>query len=261
MPDIKEAITRPVGPLPAYAWVIVAVGGYFAYVFLSNRSSNSTTTAADTSGAPSTTSADLTVPLANLTQQIADLQNTITNGNGGTQSGGTSVTLVGGSAVRFMDLVTGKFTVLPTSTAYTIGAAISTSKGPAHLITQNGVTYAVLDRNFTAATTAVTTAASAATNAAASATSTVASTAVQAVGTTASLPTYGNNTATPRPVATVAETLGKVTAVPDRLGNVPASTPDVALRDATIRPAMPTFGSAKIPAYTQAIPATTPLTV
>jgi hypothetical protein len=50
MPDIKETITRPIGPLPAYAWVLVIVGGYFGYKFLSGRSGSSSTTATTSTG-------------------------------------------------------------------------------------------------------------------------------------------------------------------------------------------------------------------
>jgi hypothetical protein len=81
MPDIKAAITKPIGPLPAFAWVLVIVGGYFGYKFISGRSgssssSSSTATPVGTSsGAVAPSSSDY----AALTSQISTLGNQITN--------------------------------------------------------------------------------------------------------------------------------------------------------------------------------------
>ena len=79
MPDIKGAITRPVGPLPAYAWVLVVVGGYFAYKFISGRSGSSTSSTGTVEAGTSAGSGDAlstSVALADLTQAIKDLKNT-----------------------------------------------------------------------------------------------------------------------------------------------------------------------------------------
>src|ERR1035437_2612501 len=69
MPDIKATITRPIGPLPAFAWVIVIVGGYFGYKFLSGRSSGSTSvsTTAPTGGS------GIPVDGSSYSQTISDL--------------------------------------------------------------------------------------------------------------------------------------------------------------------------------------------
>ena len=74
MPDIKATITRPIGPLPAFAWVIVIVGGYFGYKFLSGRSggggsTTSTTAPTGGSGIPADNSA--------LINSMTDLTNTL----------------------------------------------------------------------------------------------------------------------------------------------------------------------------------------
>lgn len=85
MPDIKEAVTRPIGPLPAFAWVLVIVGGYFGYKFLSGRSGSSSSTTAATVGtsvgsvAPSSSDyAALTAGVSTLGNQITDLGSKIT---------------------------------------------------------------------------------------------------------------------------------------------------------------------------------------
>ena len=52
---IKGTITRPIGPLPAFAWVLVIVGGYFGYKFLSGRSGSATVVG----GTPSTTTTNI----------------------------------------------------------------------------------------------------------------------------------------------------------------------------------------------------------
>lgn len=78
---IKEKLTQPIGPLPAFAWVIVVVGGYFGYEFLKNRSGSSSSTTAttvgatDTSGAVAPSSSDY----AALTSQVSTLGNQITD--------------------------------------------------------------------------------------------------------------------------------------------------------------------------------------
>ena len=51
---IKATVTKPIGPLPAFAWVLVIVGGYFGYKFLSGRSGSSGS-ATVVGGTPSTT--------------------------------------------------------------------------------------------------------------------------------------------------------------------------------------------------------------
>ena len=76
---LKEKATKPIGPLPAFAWVIVIVGGYFAYKFIAGRSgsggSSTTATTVGDSGIPATdTSATDT-----LTSQLKDLQDQIAN--------------------------------------------------------------------------------------------------------------------------------------------------------------------------------------
>src|ERR1035437_9231060 len=78
MPDIKETITRPVGPLPAYAWVLVIVGGYFGYKFLSGRGSSTSSTSA-TVGASAGGVAPSSSDYAALTSQVSTLGNQITD--------------------------------------------------------------------------------------------------------------------------------------------------------------------------------------
>jgi hypothetical protein len=77
MPDmqgIKEKISQPIGPLPAYAWVIVIVGGYFGYRFLSGRSGGSSGSATVVGGTalPATDSSAAT-DLTGIQQQINQL--------------------------------------------------------------------------------------------------------------------------------------------------------------------------------------------
>jgi hypothetical protein len=42
MENIKYQLTRPIGPLPAFAWVIVIVGAYLVYRFIGGRTGSST---------------------------------------------------------------------------------------------------------------------------------------------------------------------------------------------------------------------------
>src|ERR1035437_7021994 len=79
MPDIKETITRPIGPLPAFAWVLVIVGGYFGYKFLSGRGSSTTSTTATTVGTSAGGVAPSSSDYANLTSQVSQLGNQITD--------------------------------------------------------------------------------------------------------------------------------------------------------------------------------------
>jgi|ERR1035437_2820251 hypothetical protein len=79
MPDIKETVTKPIGPLPAFAWVIVIVGGYFGYKFLSGRSSSTTSTTAATVGASAGSVAPSSSDYGALTSQVSTLGNQITD--------------------------------------------------------------------------------------------------------------------------------------------------------------------------------------
>src|ERR1035437_1576593 len=79
MPDIKETITRPIGPLPAFAWVLVIVGGYFGYKFLSGRGSSTSSTTATTVGTSAGGVAPSSSDYANLTSQVSTLGNQITD--------------------------------------------------------------------------------------------------------------------------------------------------------------------------------------
>src|ERR1035437_8618732 len=79
MPDIKETITRPIGPLPAFAWVLVIVGGYFGYKFLSGRGSSSTSTTGTVVGTSAGGVAPSSSDYANLTSQVSQLGNQITD--------------------------------------------------------------------------------------------------------------------------------------------------------------------------------------
>jgi hypothetical protein len=85
---IKEKATQPIGPLPAFAWVIVIVGGYFGYEFIKGRSGSSATSATvgDSQGTVSPSSSDI----AYLTAQISDLASKIGVGNGPTNTTGSS---------------------------------------------------------------------------------------------------------------------------------------------------------------------------
>jgi hypothetical protein len=240
MPDIKEMATRPVGPLPAYAWVLVVVGGYFGYRILSGRSSSSTsseTVGATSSGSPGSADALTTsVSLNNLAQEIANLGNKI---SGGTGSGSTALkgTLTpGDTAIRLIDTATGKL-IKPSQTVYDLGQAIMTSRGPAHLVTQDGKTYALLDRNFSTAAAAASAATAAIFVPTVNATKAIGSTAQQVLPGVAPTPIFGNGTAIPRPVA-IATPISNDLSLP--------------------RPALPTIGKAIVPGRSFNISATTP---
>jgi len=83
MADIKAALTEPLGPLPRFAWVLVIVGGYFGYKFISGRSggSSTTSTTATTTGASAAGGgvAPSSSDYAALTSQVSTLGNQITD--------------------------------------------------------------------------------------------------------------------------------------------------------------------------------------
>ena len=73
--DIKGALTRPLGPLPAWAWGVVIAGGYLLYHYLKTGSLFGSGTAA-------ATTTDAVVPASDY-------------GSGATGSGGTSTSTGG----------------------------------------------------------------------------------------------------------------------------------------------------------------------
>jgi len=103
MPDVnglKEKITQPIGPLPAWGWVAAIVGGYFVYKFISGRSGGTTnSTAAGSAG--SAGALDSSIAINNLTQTIKDLINKTTPG--GTGLNPSPVTPKPVDAIRTLD--------------------------------------------------------------------------------------------------------------------------------------------------------------
>src|ERR1035437_8165982 len=101
---LKEKATQPIGPLPAFAWVVVAVGGYLGYKLLKGRSSGTTaaSTTATTVGASGETVAPSSSDMNALTSQISTLGNQINTLTGKVSAGGTTTgggtTTVGGTA-------------------------------------------------------------------------------------------------------------------------------------------------------------------
>lgn len=79
MPNIKETLTRPVGPLPAWGWVAVVVGGYFVYKFISGRGGSSDTATVVGTSTDQTDNASVAYEkkISDLEQQITDLQDKI----------------------------------------------------------------------------------------------------------------------------------------------------------------------------------------
>lgn len=53
MPDVKEALTRPIGPLPAWGWGVAIGGGFLAYHFLKTGSLFSGGNSGSSNAAPS----------------------------------------------------------------------------------------------------------------------------------------------------------------------------------------------------------------
>jgi LysM repeat protein len=208
---IKEKATQPIGPLPAFAWVVVVVGGYFGYKFLKGRSSSSSSSdtstavgATDTTGTVGASSTDVNA----LTEQISTLGNqinTLTGKVSGTlpDSPTTPVTktpVLGGTPITTTTALTHKFTNGETLVSVAKRYGITAR----NILTANGMTGSIyqsvtgktlkLGHLSTTVTTAVTTATNTAT-AAASTTATVASTAVSDVASAAPGIQYGSNTA------------------------------------------------------------------
>src|ERR1035437_3285779 len=215
---LKEKATQPIGPLPAFAWVVVAVGGYLGYKILKGRSSGTTaaSTTATTVGASGETVAPSSSDMNALTSQISTLGNQIntltgkvsaggtTTGTGGGTTGGGTASNVGTAILKAshyaVDTATGKVNVkLPANVNFKVlGSYVDPSGVTRYLINYGGKTVGLQaggDTVFTAASTAANTVASAATT-----TATVASTAVASTGVPAAAPTYSSNTAVTTPV-------------------------------------------------------------
>ena len=247
MPDIKATLTTPLGPLPRYAWVLVIVGGYFGYKFLSGRSGSSSTAAATPTGA-----SGIPVDQSGYQQTIQDLINripvppappttpeppppTVEPIQTITETG----TLMQDSAIRLISTANGAL-VVPTQGSYILGRPIDIPgySGPnqlshAHIVTQDGQTFYVLDRNL----------ASIIPNAAASA-SAVGSNMVQSLSSPVATPQFGNNTATPTPTSNAV--------------NVASGSLADAVQETIAAPSMPTYSNEYVASSSLKIPATTP---
>jgi hypothetical protein len=230
MPDIKETITKPIGPLPAFAWVLVIVGGYFGYKFLSGRSGSSSTTATTvgtSAGAVAPSSSDyaaLTSQVSTLGNQITDLGSKISTiapvlapilpsqpaspPVGGTvvtapvQSVSNLVTLANDAQIRLFGAGHGfDESVIPKSTTYENLATVwvkdpaTGQQGQAYTVVQDGIQWYLLVRNTVA------NAAGASTNA------------VQDLSTPAPMPNYINAGVTGTPTVSNLLTLANDSAI------------------------------------------------
>jgi hypothetical protein len=202
---LKEKATQPIGPLPAFAWVVVAVGGYLGYKILKGRS-NGTTAASTTSttvGASGETVAPSSSDMNALTSQISTLGNQIN-----TLTGKVSGTI----GTVSTPIVNPNPTPAPTGPIFPTGALTApvyagdtlAKWGARHGLTAREVlrlnqgNYGLSD----AANSSLTQSIKAgwhlifqAGAAAATTTATVASTAVASAGVPAAAPTYSSNTA------------------------------------------------------------------
>jgi LysM repeat protein len=204
---LKEKATQQIGPLPAFAWVIVVVGGYFGYVFIKNRSSGGTTSttstpvgATDTSGSVPASSTDVDA----LTSQIATLGNQINQltGQGGsttTPPNTTATTSTHWAQAGDTVAITAKEFGVPIQTILSLNPGLTISSA----LSAGQKILVPIGAQATAASRKAALASSSAANAVASAattTTTVASTAVATTGTPAATVTYGSNTAVTKSV-------------------------------------------------------------
>jgi hypothetical protein len=199
---IKEKATQPIGPLPAFAWVIVVVGGYIGYKFLKGRSGGGTTTAADTStavGATGSGVAPSSADFAALTSQIATLGNQVNTLTGQTSSGTTQTSSGSFSLTSVhaaINQTTGQKVSLPAGVSLpVVGSFTDTTGRLFYDVLYKGAIYNIGHDIGTYTATAGNTAAAAATT-----TETVVSTAVANAGVPAPTLTYGSNTAVTSPV-------------------------------------------------------------
>jgi hypothetical protein len=253
---LKEKATQPVGPLPAFAWVVVVVGGYFGYKFLKSRSSGGTTTTSSTAtpvgasdtgtvGASSTDVNALTAQVSTLGNQITDLGAKISGntGIGSTNASGTAYLTKIHSAINE---ATGKLVSLPANTNFNVVGQYTDASGVTrYLINYKGMTLSLQsggDTVFKAATTATNTAA-----AAASTTATVASTAVASVGNPASPPSYGSNTAV---TSSVGNPINVTKAATDLIPQIPVHPISLGLGMPTISHATVNAAAIQIPSVT-----------
>jgi hypothetical protein len=65
-----------------------------------------------------------------------------------TNSGKTALLTPGDSNIRLLTPGSNAY-VIPSQSSYPLGAAVSTSYGPAHQVSQDGQTLNLLDRNYT----------------------------------------------------------------------------------------------------------------
>lgn len=202
---LKEKATQPIGPLPAFAWVIVVVGGYVGYKVLKGRSSGGdTSTTATTVGATEGTVSASSTDINALTSQIATLGNQIntltgTKAGGSTDTGGTTDS---GNMVQNTYTVKAGDTLASVAKKFGIDArtllrynitnpyGLSDAAGSSLKQTIKAGWVLKIPGMHAATTTAANTAAAAVTTA-----KTVTSTAVADAGIPAPAPTYSSNTA------------------------------------------------------------------
>ncbi len=244
---IKEKLTQPVGPLPAFAWVIVAVGGYFGYKWLSNRSGSSSSTTATTVGTSASAVPPSSSDYAALTSQIATLGNQITALQGQQTNPPVSSPPDGGIVtppwVR-IDPVTGRGYNINGPIPGTGSGSFDNPYGP--VVVNPGP---IVNAAAGAATTA----------------KTVTTTAIQTLSKPAPLPVFSNNTATPTPVSATYPTnnvlpVGLITPsgislssapIPATSINIPATTPTVTTAPATVKPVVQTIRKVTQPSPTK----------
>jgi hypothetical protein len=94
--DIKGALTRPLGPLPAWAWGVVIGGGYLLYRYLHTGSLFGSSTSSASSN-----SAQVEVPASDYGTGATGTGGTSTGGtsSGGTTGGTTDGTTTGGGGL------------------------------------------------------------------------------------------------------------------------------------------------------------------
>ena len=262
MPDIKETLTAPLGPLPRYAWVLVIVGGYFGYKFLSGRSSSSSSTTATTVGASAGAVAPSSSDYAALTSQVSTLGNQITD------LGSKISTLAPTAPVNPIKI--GKVITVPVNPIprvpdpvnpiQQIRATVDSATGQLRLATgeiyneaaQNSPNWIDAAGNIVASRNTSTGQIRLSTgeilNEAAQKSNNyidiVSSNAIQDLATPAAAPQFGSNTATPTPT--------------NNAVNVASGSLQNAVQETLAAPSMPTYSNAQIPSSSLNIPATTP---
>jgi len=232
--NLKAQATRPIGPLPLFGWVVVVLGGYVGYKFLSGRSGGggTSTTATGSTGSVGASSTDVNA----LTSQISELGNQL-NTLTGKISSTVTTTKPGAPTTETITNQSPNQSISGVAKAFGVSTTVILKLNPSFsLNTPLSVGQKVIlpiGAVYTPVKAAVTK------------TAAVSSTAIKSLPKPAAAPQTSSNTAVTTPVHSVVAT--------------PTATTKTITAVASKAPTMPTVQTTHISSSTLSIPAMTPI--